>query len=110
MNIYPLTRENLDTQAKEGKEDCNCGGPWAAHLMDLSPSCHPGIGMVLSYHPNTGCLFLSCPTCKQAFGMIQVAKEINEIFEGVESEQIIAVVMSMSNPSHSKPSSHPSRN
>lgn len=96
MNIYPLTREALNEQAKEGKENCDCGGPWEAHLMSFSQDCHPGIGMLLGYHPVTGCLFLSCPACKKAFGMIQVANEVDDVFEGIEHTHILGIVVALS--------------
>ena len=116
MMVYPMVRKNLEQQAKEGKKKdmCEaCGESWTAHLASMDQSCHPGIGLIIGFHPKTGCLLLSCPACKQAFGMIQVAKEMDEVFEGLESEQIIAVIIGMSTkPDHPEPPDHlhPSRN
>lgn len=114
MMVYPMVREDLEREAKESrkKETCDvCGESWTAHLNPIGQSCHPGIGLIVGFHPNTGCLLFSCPACKQAFGMIQVAKKRDEVFEGLESEQIIAVIIGMSiKPDHPEPPIHPSRN
>jgi len=116
MMIYPMVRENLEQQAKEGmkNETCeSCGESWEAHLNTIDQSCHPGIGLLVGFHPNSGCLLLSCPACKQSFGMIQVAKEMDDIFEGMEHDQIIAIVIALStkgDKGHPEPPLHPSRN
>ena len=86
MMVYPMVRKDLEQQAKEGmkNETCeSCGESWKAHLNTIGQNCHPGIGLLVGFHPNSGCLVLSCPACKESFGMIQVAKETDDIFEGI---------------------------
>lgn len=116
MNIYPLIRKDLEEQAKEGKkEKCECGAPWQAHLNLIGQSCHPGIGLLIAFHPNTGCLLLSCPACKEAFGMIQVAKKMDKCFKDIEAEEIIAFVIGITevhkrHKDRPEPPTDPSRN
>ncbi len=120
MKIYPMIRKDLDDQAKEGKENCECGAPWQAHLMGLSQGCHPGIGLLIGYQPEVGCLLLTCPACNQSFGMIQVAKQTDDIFKGIEQGHILGMIVTLFENAHPDapdeppddfhPSQHPSRN
>ena len=116
MKVYPMIREDFDKQAKEGKENCECGAPWQTHLMGFSQSCHPGVGLLIGYHPGSGCLLLTCPACKQAFGMVQVAERTDDIFKGLEHTHVLGMIVALFENAHpdapedDPPSHHPSRN
>lgn len=62
--ITLLSREELDAQIPP----CGCGG---GHAADLSPSCHPGLGVRATYWQ--GRLALFCLVCERPFFGVPVA-------------------------------------
>lgn len=71
MSTSPLTRRELDAQV--------CGNPACTHEahdeLFLSPGCHPGGGVTVSYHKDTGVLTIRCHHCERFITSIGVAAQ-----------------------------------
>lgn len=72
MTESALSRRELDA-AKCGTPGCNCPGP-----LILSPRCHMGKAVSVSYDWTTGLLTLRCSRCQQLITRIAVADTVRQ--------------------------------